>query len=428
MFETSVLEQFDAGLCEAVTGRQDAGVLLHELASASLFVVPIDAGRQWYRYHHLFGAFLRARLKARGRDDLVEVQQRAVRALEDRGDGDGALRLASASGDLETAAIIVRNTIRRSMNVSDVAMSAPAVRYWLYEHGDDQITTDPELVLDFVLAMVVTSGSEDAVQWLNKIGQAHPDAPAELSVLLHGIWAEHHLHHGQLEQSYGHAERAMAAVGGDPPRRGLLPMLHVQSARAHLDNGNVAGARTVLDTALDRPSGYPALDDVRLPAARGWVAFLDGDLGRAEQSARSARRRADELDLAPHEPGRVFAGLALAGVLAERTEDREAAMVLAETRHDVDLGGRPAFQRLVALQQAAFAVATGDEAAAETHLMQARETVLRALGSAADDVRARSRVPGPSISTLDGRSRCCCLPGRLTGGDRVTSKVRTAAR
>jgi len=159
MFQTSVLDQFDAGLCEAVTGRRDAGALLHELAAASLFVIPLDAEGQWYRYHHLFGAFLRARLKARGRDDLVEAQQRAVRALEDRGDFVGALRLASGSGDLETAATIVRNTLRRSMNVSDVAMSAPAVRYWLYEHGDDQITTDPELVLEFVLAMVVTSGA-----------------------------------------------------------------------------------------------------------------------------------------------------------------------------------------------------------------------------------------------------------------------------
>jgi len=41
-------------------------VLLERLEAASLFIVPLDDTRTWYRYHHLFADFLRERLR---RDD-----------------------------------------------------------------------------------------------------------------------------------------------------------------------------------------------------------------------------------------------------------------------------------------------------------------------------------------------------------------------
>ena len=44
-------------------GRTAAGVL-EQLDRGNLFVVPLDAERSWYRYHHLFGDVLRARLLA----------------------------------------------------------------------------------------------------------------------------------------------------------------------------------------------------------------------------------------------------------------------------------------------------------------------------------------------------------------------------
>jgi LuxR family maltose regulon positive regulatory protein len=93
---------------------------------------------------------------------------------------------------------------------------------------------------------------------------------------------------------------------------------------------------------------------------------------RAEQWARSARQRAADLDLAPHEPGRLFAGLALAGVLWERTDDVAAATILEGVSDGVDIGRRPPLQSLVALRQAEFARLTGDEAAADSHLTRAR--------------------------------------------------------
>ena len=61
LLQTSVLGQFNASLCEAVTGSERSQPLLEELDNANLFLVPLDEKRSWYRYHHLFSSLLQRR-------------------------------------------------------------------------------------------------------------------------------------------------------------------------------------------------------------------------------------------------------------------------------------------------------------------------------------------------------------------------------
>ena len=62
LLDTAVLDRLTGPLCDAVTGRTDGRAMLDSLERQNLFVVPLDAQRQWYRYHHLFADVLRARL------------------------------------------------------------------------------------------------------------------------------------------------------------------------------------------------------------------------------------------------------------------------------------------------------------------------------------------------------------------------------
>ena len=82
LVETSVLDAFDAELCVAVTGVETSATLLDRLIASNLFVVELDDPPRWLRYHHLFGAFLRARLASLGASRLREANDRASRALE----------------------------------------------------------------------------------------------------------------------------------------------------------------------------------------------------------------------------------------------------------------------------------------------------------------------------------------------------------
>ena len=60
-----------------MTGQDDAKATLEELDRSNLFLVPLDDRRTWYRYHHLFGDVLRARLLDEQPDRVAELHRRA---------------------------------------------------------------------------------------------------------------------------------------------------------------------------------------------------------------------------------------------------------------------------------------------------------------------------------------------------------------
>ena len=54
LLQTSILQRLTASLCDAVTGNADSQEMLEELERANLFLIPLDAHRRWYRFHHPF--------------------------------------------------------------------------------------------------------------------------------------------------------------------------------------------------------------------------------------------------------------------------------------------------------------------------------------------------------------------------------------
>jgi LuxR family maltose regulon positive regulatory protein len=62
LLRTSVLDRLCGPLCDAVLQGHSGEQILHQLDQASLFIVPLDSERRWYRYHHLFADLLRQRL------------------------------------------------------------------------------------------------------------------------------------------------------------------------------------------------------------------------------------------------------------------------------------------------------------------------------------------------------------------------------
>ena len=99
LLRTSVLERLCAGLCAAVCDDAGAGALLTHSARENLFVVALDDHDEWFRYHHLFGELLRARLEQTAPEEVAELHRRASHWLEQHSDAEGAVRHALAAGD-----------------------------------------------------------------------------------------------------------------------------------------------------------------------------------------------------------------------------------------------------------------------------------------------------------------------------------------
>jgi LuxR family maltose regulon positive regulatory protein len=91
---TSVLDALNAGLCDAVTRRNDGNEMLSFLEEAQLFVVALPGVQRWYKYHHLFQEFLQARLYAEPSTDHTELHSRAAQWFIENGSPMDAVRHA----------------------------------------------------------------------------------------------------------------------------------------------------------------------------------------------------------------------------------------------------------------------------------------------------------------------------------------------
>ena len=79
LFKTSLLQRLSAPLCAAVTGFEDAQVILEQLERSGLFVRALDSDNRWFKYHGLFSSFLADSLHRSSEAEVLSVHERAAR-------------------------------------------------------------------------------------------------------------------------------------------------------------------------------------------------------------------------------------------------------------------------------------------------------------------------------------------------------------
>lgn len=85
LLDTSILTRMCTDLCNHVTERSDARARLDALEAANLFLFSLDDERTWYRFHHLFAAFLEQRLREFYPERARMLHERASSWLQDNG-------------------------------------------------------------------------------------------------------------------------------------------------------------------------------------------------------------------------------------------------------------------------------------------------------------------------------------------------------
>lgn len=104
---TSFLENFDVTLCEEVLAPLVDGeqirwsVLFTTVQKENLFSVLVDSSGHWMRYHHLFGHFLKSKLRYDEPALAWHIQQNLARAHEKREAWEDALQIYDNLDDYE---------------------------------------------------------------------------------------------------------------------------------------------------------------------------------------------------------------------------------------------------------------------------------------------------------------------------------------
>ena len=391
MLDTSILDELTAGVCAAVTGREDSAALLRHIDAANLFLVAADDEHSSFRYHHLVRQLLRAELRARDRAREQKLQLQAAEWLESTGDTRQAVRYLLAARQVDRALALLEDRVAADF-LHDPAPPGPLD---LSTVDPSSLTDTPDQLLALAAHLLTWGDPVRGGQYLDLLERAQPSIAPEsrLAARFATIRSGHHALMGRVDMAVDEAHAARAI-----------------RERALLVDEWTATVPIILMSAFEWLEDLPAVEreaaaalataeltePVRLvvvPGARALAWFESGRLAEAADAATSADREARRLGFSQHffavDYLRVLAGLAL-----ER-RDLDTAEQLAEHALSLSERGRPAFAFLVMLDLARIWAARGLVRDALANIEAARG-VLAAPGSVllarADELEALLRL------------------------------------
>ena len=104
LLRTCLLDRVNGALADLLTGRRGSEQILLSLEDANAFVVSLDPGRTWFRYHRLFGDLLRLELRRTLPAEIPALHRRAADWFIQHGQVVDAIGHIQAAGDWPEAA------------------------------------------------------------------------------------------------------------------------------------------------------------------------------------------------------------------------------------------------------------------------------------------------------------------------------------
>ncbi|MBI4926431.1 MAG: AAA family ATPase [Anaerolineae bacterium] len=212
---TAILRQFTAPLCaellaEAGLDGSAAQTTLMELDRANLFLVALDEERTWYRYHHLFGELLLARLKQnQSVESIARLYRRAALWHQANGWLAEAVSYAFLAQDQNLAAGLLENAVRQAEIWSSGEIRT--VLGWMKSLPPEAMENRPWLRLYQSRALFVSGRMEQAENILDQL-ETLPDIDPQLPAHIAGSRARIAAARGEVNRAQAAARQALAEL------------------------------------------------------------------------------------------------------------------------------------------------------------------------------------------------------------------------
>lgn len=152
----------------------DGQATLDTLEQANLFLVPLDAGRRWYRYHHLFAELLLRRLQETQAEAVTTLHRRAGMWYRDNGFAEEAIDHLMLAEDFERAVEVLEGIAEDSwMGGEDTQF-----RRWLAVLPGEVLFSRPQLCI-FHAWDLLASGEQNAAEQVLRAVEVMLESPNE---------------------------------------------------------------------------------------------------------------------------------------------------------------------------------------------------------------------------------------------------------
>jgi LuxR family transcriptional regulator, maltose regulon positive regulatory protein len=380
LVRTAVLDRLCGSLCDAVLGRTGSATILEALERADLFVVPLDAHREWYRYHRLFRDVLSRELQATSPEAIPELLRRAADWYLAAGQVDEAVRQLTAAGERRKAGQLL-------LSAEDAFLEQGAAATYLRlgeQLGEATVHDDPRLAVSMAGA-AAQSGQGDRVPALLDVAETGSGD----AVPPYQGWRSLEAAAAMLRATYDPAVRAdpplmlaraerAADLETDPTLEGyVITRMTLGAVLSGLDRREEA--IPLLTDAWERSAQVAVPVFIRLQIA-GLLAMCLFETGRDDAARLLVRQVGPAVQGIVRALGDAAAPAvtfltAIEGRLAYRDGEPDTAVrLLTRAAELARIVGHPSQTVYVLTAFADAALAAGDRAAARAAIDEARET------------------------------------------------------
>jgi LuxR family transcriptional regulator, maltose regulon positive regulatory protein len=182
LLRTSLLDRVNGELADLLTGHPGSERILLNLEDANAFVVSLDPGRTWFRYHHLFADLLRLELRRRLPEEVPALHRLAATWLREHGQIVDAIRHTQAAGDwCDAARVIADHSFSMTLDGQ-----AQTIETLLRAFPPGAVTDGPDLPLARATSDLAQGRLDDAAAHLTVaealISSTQPDRKHRLEV------------------------------------------------------------------------------------------------------------------------------------------------------------------------------------------------------------------------------------------------------
>ncbi len=310
---TSILDQMNGSLCDAVLETTGSARTLEQLETSTHLVHAVDSSGTWYRTNRALQMALRTELARDDTGAVRDLHRRAADWYESHHLPLAALHHAREAGEVEQFARLLRQVIRTRYTSGDSAV----VRGWMqWLEAEDVISQHPEIAAAGSLIYAIEGDALQAERWLDVATST--ESPPPLAILVRAV--------GSRSGMQETIKDAVAAREGMAPGSEWLPTTYLIEGLGHMWNGDPESAEPLFIEAVTL--GERAQSDLTVTiglAERALIAINMGEWGRGEDLTKQALTRVDSAQL----EGYSTSGLAL--VMGARVARHAGDMPAAET-------------------------------------------------------------------------------------------------
>jgi LuxR family maltose regulon positive regulatory protein len=288
LLRTALMDRFCASLCEAVCLEEGEALtgktFISWLQSSDLFLISLDDGNEWFRFHHLFQNYLKSRLQRQSNEkEMAYYHQRASQWFAKNDWLEEAIHHALLAGDTKTAVQLFGENRHHIMNKDR----------WLYLERllnlfpEEVVASNPMLLITKAHVAAVRSRDTELLSCMERAQRLAVDLPQDLpsTIAVQGeiltVQCIAALYRGQIDEMIAYGQMATERL---PSSSYYIRGIAAASLMVGYQmSGDIDRSVQIARNVLVDPT-WPRLSRAIMNLYQGTVLWMNADLVGAKRT------------------------------------------------------------------------------------------------------------------------------------------------